>query len=50
LIAWFGIKTKDDIAQVAQSWCGGYIIGSELVRQYQSWGVDWLNQYFLWLK
>lgn len=50
LIAWFGIKTKEDIAQVSESWCDGYIIGSELVRQYQQGWVWGLGQYLTWLK
>jgi tryptophan synthase alpha chain len=45
LIAGFSIKTAQDVSQIQMLDLDGYIIGSELVRQYQSWGIAQLESF-----
>lgn len=45
LVVWFGIKTPDDVAFLNTLAIDGYIVGSQITREIQQWGVKWLEKY-----
>lgn len=45
LVVWFGIKEKADVDFLRTLPVDGYIVWTEIVRQYNAWWVEWVSEF-----